>query len=106
MEETMKATFISERTSGAGAKQKLYRLDPPMPYDRYDDEEDKRTHHADYVIVSAVIAMFSGPETYIFPADSDGTVKTWGELDGSYRGGLDHEEALRRAGYEVSAEEH
>jgi hypothetical protein len=54
-----------------------------------------------YVIVSAAYAMFSGPETYIFPANEKGEVTSWGELDGSYRGGTDHARALRNAGYEV-----
>ena len=53
-----------------------------------------------YVIVSAM-AMYSGPETYIFPADEAGKVTDWGELDGSYRGGLDHDAALTGAGYTV-----
>jgi hypothetical protein len=77
----------------------LYRVDPPMTYGDLCDEEDKGT--TEFVIVSAVNVPFSGPETYIFPADSDGEVVDWLELDGSYRGGLDHEAALRGAGYEV-----
>ena len=31
-----------------------------------------------------------------------GVAESYGELDGSYRGGLDHAEALARAGYEVA----
>lgn len=46
--------------------------------------------------------MFSGPETYIFPANEDGKVVHWAELEGSFRGGLDHERALRNAGFEVA----
>lgn len=57
---------------------------------------------AEHVIVSAV-DVFGRPETYIFPADKDGNVTDWGELTGSFHGGLDHEEALRGAGYEVAA---
>lgn len=55
-----------------------------------------------HVVVSAATVMHTGPETYIFGADP-GTLKVadWCELEGSYRGGLDHEEALRSAGYEV-----
>jgi hypothetical protein len=54
-----------------------------------------------YVIVSAVDAMFSGPETYIFPANEDGQIQDYGELEGSYRGGFDHVTALEGAGYAV-----
>lgn len=54
-----------------------------------------------HVVVSATVAPYTGPETYIFPANADGKVEDWGELPGSYRGGLDHEQALRNAGYEI-----
>lgn len=81
---------------------RVYRCDPPMPWRKYGVGEDRT---AEYVIVSAVPHVLVGdPETYIFPASigPDGVdVDDWGELDGSYRGGMDHEEALRGAGYEV-----
>jgi len=53
------------------------------------------------VLVSAVHAVYSGPETYIFGIEEDGTID-WGELSGSFRGSLDHEEALKNAGYTIS----
>jgi hypothetical protein len=61
---------------------------------------------ASLVIVSAVIVPFTGPETYIFPATAESLERnepsSWIEMNGSYRGGLNHAEALRRAGYEVA----
>jgi hypothetical protein len=81
--------------SGWNGEARVYELDPPMD----DDPESWR-----YVIVSAVDAMFSGPETYIFPAEKTGDVFTTAdmcELDGSFKGALDHEQALSNAGYEV-----
>lgn len=57
-----------------------------------------------YVVVSAVIAHdHDGPETFIFESDSHGKPTERGlvELEGSYVGGLDHEKALRLAGYET-----
>ncbi len=57
----------------------------------------------EYVVVSAAFAMFDGPETYIFPADKDGEVIDWGELSGSLRGTLEHEDALQAAGYAIEA---
>jgi len=45
--------------------------------------------------------MFSGPETYIFPANGNGKVLSFLELEGSYRGGLNHFKALEGAGYVV-----
>ncbi len=72
---------------------KLYRLSRPYEVRDWDDEV-KMT--VSYVIVSAVVALFSGPETYIFPADEKGEVVSWGELPGSFKGGLDHNFALER----------
>lgn len=86
------ATLIRNLSRGTG-EMRLYRLDPPMPTEEQPTE---------FVVVSATVAPFTGPETYIFPADEDGDITDWGELDGSYRGGLDHTEALTRAGYEVA----
>ena len=68
---------------------KLYQLTPPI------DTAIK------FVVVSATDG-YSGPETYIFPADRQGRVTHWGELAGSFRGSLDHEKALRNAGYTVA----
>jgi len=68
----------------------LYRLDPPLP------------DSGAYVVVSATYALFSGPETYIFTANADGDVTDWVEHPGSFRGGLDHEKALRGLGYTIS----
>lgn len=54
------------------------------------------------VVVSAV-SVLGVPETYIFPADESGGVASWGEMPGSFKGALDHERALREAGYEVAS---
>lgn len=88
------ATFIKKLENFTG-EARLYQLQPPMV--------DEDGGAVEYVAVSATIAMFSGPETYIFPADAKGKVKNWGELTGSYRGGLDFEEALSGAGYSIKA---
>lgn len=86
------AQFIKD-LSGFRGDAKRYKVTP-----RVKIAEGKSVSH---VVVSAVIAMFSGPETYIFPADRDGEVVSWGEMEGSYRGGLDHEQALQNAGYRL-----
>lgn len=79
---------------GATGDMRLYRLDPPM-------EDEYTEGPVEYVVVSATVAMSSGPETYIFPADAEGEITDWGELSGSYKGSLDHAQALANAGYEV-----
>jgi len=40
-------------------------------------------------------------ETYIFPADKYGDVLEWSELEGSFRGGLNHEAALKGMGFSL-----
>ncbi|ASZ73371.1 hypothetical protein SEA_LUCKYBARNES_54 [Brevibacterium phage LuckyBarnes] len=91
------ATLIKDYTESPVADQRVYRLMPPHVEKDYHGVE----HTYDVVIVSAADVPFSGPETYIFPGTADGEVTDYGELEGSYRGGLDHEEALRGMGYEV-----
>ncbi len=61
------ATFIKSVPDFHSGK--LWKLSEPVSYD-----DDKQTQ---YVLSSAVIAMFSGPETYIFPAKEDGSVLSW-----------------------------
>jgi hypothetical protein len=56
---------------------------------------------SDYVVISALPCAFDTgrPETYIFPADSDGKILSYGELDGSRRGVCDHDVILSEIGY-------
>ena len=93
-----KATFV-RKMEGWTAHAKLYKLEPPYTREpNYEDDEYAGTY--DQVIVSAVVAPFTGPEVLVFPADSEGEPINYVELDG-YRGGLSHEEALGLMGYEV-----
>jgi len=84
------ATHLQEldSISATGAEQRVYRCDPPLD-------------GSEYVCVSAVNAMFGGPETYIFSCTKEGHITGWGELTGSFRGELNHEKALKNAGYEI-----
>lgn len=66
----------------------LYRLSTPL-------------EGHDHVVVSAIGPPY-GPETYIFASNEAGKVTNWGELRGSFKGALNHAEALRGAGYEVA----
>lgn len=78
----------------------LYRLDPPLQ----DMDDDDKPAQYTYVVVSAVHVPYNGSvETYIFPADADGEVRDFTELNGSLNGVLSHEQALRSAGYEIAA---
>lgn len=92
------ATFVKDLEGWRGDAS-LFRLNPPLSDEPYD--EDVIPTHYEYVIVSGVDALFTGPETYIFPADSNGDAVSMLELPGSFRGAIDQEQALHGAGYEI-----
>lgn len=94
--QTMTATFVKDVSDRFAGTAYLYRVEPPVTGGWDGDTE------YDYVVSSGVNALFSGPETYLFPADEDGEVLDWGELDGSFRGAIDPERAVRNAGYELN----
>lgn len=84
------------------ALQAVYELSEPVTYEAYEKGEGKYvTKTTRFVLVSAATVMMSGPETFIFPADEDGEVVDWAELEGSYKGGLSHAEAIDGAGWEL-----
>jgi hypothetical protein len=89
----MKTAKYIKRFTGSRGDAAVYELSEPIA----DFGGTKKSSH---VVVSAVSVM-GEPETYIFPCDADGNITSWGELPGSFKGGLDHAEALRGAGYEV-----
>jgi hypothetical protein len=72
---------------------RLYRLSEPLM--------DWDGNACGYVLVSACDVPYSGPETYIFRANANGDITDWSELEGSFRGGLDHAQALADAGYDM-----
>lgn len=92
-----KLAHYIKRLDGFSGTAELYRMSPPLL--DYDGTEHE------FVAVSATVAPFSGPETYIFPADEEGNVTGWGELPGSCRGTLDIEGVLEGEGYVVSRED-
>ena len=75
--------------SGWKGDARLFAVNPPVKYD------DKETS---FVIVSGVYVI-GKPETYIFPADESGECLSFVEMDGSFKGAIDHEKALQNAGY-------
>jgi hypothetical protein len=98
---TKTATFIKKLKDFTG-EACLYKLSEPIEYDEPWDDKGPPAKKTNYVVVSATITPFSGPETYIFPANKEGEIVDWGELEGSYSGGLSHTKALIGAGYKVN----
>lgn len=96
-----KAAFV-RNVPGWNGVARLYHVHPPMPF--FDGSENDGLT-TDFVIVSAVNVPLSGPETYIFPANKFGEVLTMLEQDGSFRGAMNHERALKNAGYRIVKEE-
>jgi hypothetical protein len=91
------ATFVRHLSTGFRGDARLYALDGQKVLTKYDGRKVWYTH----LVVSAA-DVFGAPETYIFPANADGTVLDWGELDGSQKGNVSHDEALSDGGYEVN----
>ena len=84
----MKAILVKDNLKGFTGHAALYRMEPPLD-------------GHDFVIASASILVPTGPETYLFPADAEGNVVSWLEMDGSYRGGLSHAKAFAGVGYSI-----
>ena len=76
----------------------LYKVNPPIREEGWGEEDAVQLHH--YVIASAVDSMF-GVETYLFPADGDGEITSWGELEGSMKGVVSHSAVFDNIGYDV-----
>lgn len=83
---------VGQRTSPTGADQVIWSVTPAVNWGG--TWEGSKSGTADFVLTSAIDAMFSGWETYIFPCDKDGEVVDWGELPGSFRGPPNHEAAI------------
>lgn len=84
---------VKRLTEGWKGLVRLYALSEPVEFDSLSVE---------YVVISAVVAQDSNePETYIFPADTEGNVLSWLEMPGSFKGGLNHEKAIEEAGWKL-----
>jgi len=98
LRQIRKSAVAIKNVKEAKGRACLYRLsDPLMGYE--------------YVVVSAAKDARDSHdqvvgETFIFGSDESGKVKSFLELPGSYRGGLDHQKALNDAGYDINFSEH
>ena len=101
---THTATLV-KTLDGWAAERALYYVSPPMTGEvwAYSDngEYECREVEYPYIVVSAVVAPSSGPETYIFGATEEGYIANWSELKGPFNGALNHAAALSNAGYTI-----
>lgn len=98
------ATWIRDVSAHFNGSAALHRLSEPVVCHVWDSSHET-VEVVEWVVASAVNVPFSGPETYVFPANEDGEAVSFAEMEGSYRGGLDHGEALRGLGFEVASGE-
>ena len=91
----MRADFIRDLPDWRGAA-KLWKLSRQVQCLAYGKRKSHRKAKTQYVITSAVRVPFSGPETYIFPADAQGKPLCYMELPGSFQGALDQVRAIQR----------
>ena len=89
----MKTAKRIRKLEGFTGEAWLYKVNPAM---KFND-----TEKTNFVVSSAAIATFSGPETLIFPANKKGKIIHWGELNGSGRGFLNCDKAIKRAKYKI-----
>jgi hypothetical protein len=93
----MKAKFI-KKLEGFRGNAGLYHVEPAV---KWGYGEPKETS---FVIVSAVNDSYAH-ETFIFPANEEGKILDWSELEGSMTGTTSHEEALNAQGYELEEDD-
>jgi hypothetical protein len=100
-----KATMIIETLPEMTGDMAVFKLEPPYEHKEWEDSDIEIIH---YVAVSCLSMAFDTgmPETYIFPCDAKGNITSWGELEGSFRGGgydmvEDRMKALNGLGYEA-----
>ena len=85
------ALFVKDLDNFRG-EAKLYKLSEPIDFG-WDYESEDVEGKTEYVVASGISNEF-GTETFIFATDQDGKVLDWGELEGSFSGGIDHQEAI------------
>jgi len=95
----MKTAKFLKKLEGWLGDAALYELSELASYEAIDKPGKTK-----YVIVSAVDNDF-GIETYIFPSDIAGVPFSMLEMEGSFKGEMNHEKALEYAGYKLLREE-
>ena len=87
------AQLLKDNLPGYNGHAALYRVNPPLKGWDGDDSYS--------LVVLSTAEGLDGHETYIFPADENGQVTDWLELQGSQRDVTSHQQVLEDAGYVV-----
>ncbi|MEN4917541.1 hypothetical protein ABE485_02630 [Achromobacter spanius] len=82
------ARLVKDNLEGFNGHASLYRCDPP--------------HAGHEFVVASTTTAYGLMETYLFPADSDGQIKDWLEMDGSMKETTSHDDVWANAGYQIS----
>lgn len=85
------------------ADQVLWELSKEIVWNEYEKDyvEGYTPKRTKFVITSAVDVLYSGPETYMFPANEHGEIINWGEMPGSFKGEFNHEKCIIGAGWKI-----
>jgi len=97
MREFLKSAVAVKNIKEAKGRACLYKLSEPLVGYEYVVVSAARDRKDNY---NNVIG-----ETFIFGSDQTGKIKSFLELPGSYKGGLDHQKALNDAGYDINFSE-
>jgi len=98
MREFRKSAVAVKSVKEAKGRACLYKLSDPLMGYEYVVVSAAKDHRDNY---NNVIG-----ETFIFGSDETGQIKSFLELPGSYKGGLDHQKALNDAGYDINFGDH
>lgn len=90
-----KARPLDVDLSNLHSEARLYHLDPPLHSTIWGEQD------VEYVVLYSTFYPITGEITYVLSSDETGRIVSPLDLEGSYEGGRDLAEALRRAGYEV-----
>ena len=94
MREFRKSAVAVKNIKEAKGRACLYKLSEPLVGYEYVVVSAARDHTDSY---NNLIG-----ETFIFGSDESGKIRSFLELPGSYKGGLDHQKALNDAGYDIN----
>lgn len=95
-----RATYMGIK-GGLEADQRVFMMDPPLDGNEFVCVSATTMNKIARLANSYGVNLKLEPETYIFACDAAGFITNYGELEGSYRGGMNHAQALMNAGYEI-----